>query len=521
MHRTIIAVTIMILMNIITLPTTTLNAQTSGTPIKWVKYINPTNIIDFAFGTCVFRGYIAVVGIADHYPYIVLLDRDSGDIVREWIGGEIGGFYNCVSIGDKLYVVGTLSPRGVIYVFDENLNIVKTANSINNYTGYKSIIYDGSYIYIGGESSKDVNNDGNIEYIWLIEKRTVDLNLVSFKEIYLDSWKGGFLLDMDVNPVTGDIWVVGRYYVYVNRTEIGHSLIAILNNNLNSVKLIDYPVGHENYLDWPYGICFDSNGYAYVTGLGVAKFDLHGKLVAINRKLDYSRKILCIGNSIYVFRHPFLTVLDNNLNIVDEYVLSRNVDANVTSSFMEGKASFDGKNIYVAGVDRALGWYNLRIVVYSIAIVQSPPPLPPDFIVTTSLAPINITTTFPITTTALVASTTTAPTISKSITKTIIANTTIKPSVTSIIVLTTSTISPTTTISLAITPTTTIATTQLAPPPIQNPIFSPILIALPITVIAIPFITYRIINYKKKRDEERIRRRIEKIIRDIDELLNR
>jgi len=471
MHRTtVIAITAIILMNIITPPTTTIDAQTSETPIKWVRYINPTYKDDHAFGTCIFGGYIAVVGIADRYPYIVLLNRDSGEIVREWIDEEPGSFYyNCISIGDKLYVVGWTGSvrgvvRGVIYVFDENLNIVDRVMNNESYSSvsaYVSIVYDGSYIYIGGEIYEDVNDDEENDYLWLVEKRTVDLDLVSSRKIYLIP-ESGFLSDIDVNSVTGDIWVVGWHYAYVNQTYIGHSLIAILNNNLSNVKLIDYSWKHKNYLGLLNSICFDDDGYAYIAaGGGVAKFDPQGNLIAVNKKLKDSRKILCIGSKIYVFRYPsidgydrhVLTVLDSDLSIVDEYVLSGDVYAN--SYFGVGKASFDGESIYVAGVDDALGLGNARIVVYSIAVEEflpPSPPLPPDFTVTTS------------------------------------------------------------------TPTT---TTQLAPPSIQNPMF----IALPITAIAIPFIALKTktywINYKKKRDEERIRRRIEKIIRDIDELLNR
>ncbi|ADM27634.1 Nitrous oxidase accessory protein [Ignisphaera aggregans DSM 17230] len=934
MHRTtIIAITI-ILINIITPLTTTINTETSIAPIKWVKYINPTDKDDGAYGTCIFGDYIAVVGrieynytpsnIAPH-PYIVLLDRDSGEIVREWIGEEIGGFANCISIGDKLYVVGSTDSRGVIYVFDENLNIVdKVMNSYSSV--YESIVYGGSYIYIGGVILKDVDGDEIYEFVWLVEKRTVDLDLVSSREIYPGPRYSGYLYDIDVNSVTGDIWAVGWYYTYINQTFIGYPLIAILNNNLNNVKLIDYPEEHKNYLGELISICFDNNGYAYIAAnYGVAKFDPRGNLVTVNKKY-YSRMILCIGNKIYIFRDPYiygysrhvLTALDNNLNLVDEYVLSRDIDAN--SYFWPGKASFDGESIYVAGVDRALGENNWRIVVYSIAVEQPastiiyPTTTPPsktssltprkpiriigdknftqengvvsgsgtaddpyiiegweinalgyddgiyiantrayfiirnckiywaswsgihlenvtngkitnntitnnsaginlwhssnniieynnivdnsagidlvyssnnvvkynnitnnyygvrlldsssnvivsnvfvgdgllvydsynntvldntvngkpliylenvgnhivsgnvgqvvlvncynitvtnlnlssttvgielwntnnsvlkynniannggglvlvyssnnvieynniannkaygigleyssnNVIVHNNIAnnkgegiyllassnnviagnnfinsrqvisyhsdntwdlgypmggnywsdhsctdryrgsyqnetegdgicdkpypiydegyngyqydryplvnPVNITlptttpvtttvtttktttttisptTTTPQTTTTLVTSTTTTLMMSKTITTTMNTNTIVKPSTTSITVLTTSTISPTTTTSPIITPTTTIATTQLAPPLIQNPIFNPIFIALPITVIAIPFISYGVINYKKKRDEERIRRRIEKIIRDIDELLNR
>jgi len=42
--------------------------------VKWVRYINPTDKNDYALSTCVFGDYIAVVGKADRYPYVVLLE---------------------------------------------------------------------------------------------------------------------------------------------------------------------------------------------------------------------------------------------------------------------------------------------------------------------------------------------------------------------------------------------------------------------------------------------------------------
>jgi len=463
---------LLILMLILVAPlTTTVSIEEGEAPIKWVRYIDPTDKDDYVRGTCIFRGYIAVVGYIVYtlslanitlHPYIVLIDR--GEIVREWIGEEIGGFVNCVSIEDKLYVVGW-SARGAIYVFDEDLNIVKTANSMNNYTGYTSIIYDGSYIYIGGQTLyRDIDGDGYGEEIWVVEKRTIDLDLVSSREIYLSPWKFGLLTDIDVNPVVGDIWAVGLYAAYINYTPILHSLIAILNNNLSNVKLIDYPMKHENFLSNLNDVCFDSNGYTYIAGdYGVAKFDPYGNLVTVNKNLEDSHKILCINNSIYVFRDPYidgyyrhvLTVLDRDLNIVNEYVLNRDVDAH--SHFDMGRASFDGENIYVAGVDEALGRDNKRIVIYSIAIEPLQPPTPVETIVETSTITTTIaTTTTPVTiatTTTQTTMTTTIPTESTPATTATIITSPITITMTSSPMITTTTTTTTQTLYTA-TPTT-------------------------------------------------------------------
>jgi len=58
--------------------------------------------------------------------------------------------------------------------------------------------------------------------------------------------------------------------------------------------------------------------------------------------------------------------LDENLNTLDELILSRGVEAD--SGFSIGRPAFDGKNLYVAGEDEALGKNNSRIVVYSISV---------------------------------------------------------------------------------------------------------------------------------------------------------
>jgi len=93
--------------------------------IRWVTYINPTERGDYACGACVFGDYVAVVGWASFKQYVALLRKSDGSRVRDWIG-DVGMFFNCISIGEKLYVVGNTGfLYGVIYVFDENLNILE------------------------------------------------------------------------------------------------------------------------------------------------------------------------------------------------------------------------------------------------------------------------------------------------------------------------------------------------------------------------------------------------------------
>jgi len=72
--------------------------------VNWVQYINPTDRYDFAFGVCLFGDYLAVVGTANGKYFVALLDRTTSEVIKTWEGGD-GWFYNCLSIGNRLYVV--------------------------------------------------------------------------------------------------------------------------------------------------------------------------------------------------------------------------------------------------------------------------------------------------------------------------------------------------------------------------------------------------------------------------------
>jgi len=350
--------------------------------IKWVTYINPTDDEDIAFGTCVFGDYVAVIGEASDRPYVVLLRKSDGGVVREWIGSERGAFYNCISVGERLYAVGRIEvgyeSYGVIYVFDVNLNILAKVRS-ESHSGYSSLVYDGKALYIGGWALEDVG-DGRKEGVWLVEKRALDerLSLVNSKKIYFGSWEGGIILDIGVDPSTDRIWAVG-YYIY--RSSGYRSLIVILDGDLGVLKVIGYPDGSVGHLGWLTGIAFDGI-YAYVSGwYGVAKFTVDRKLIAVNIAVNEKRVDLYFGNKVvygygylYVFgtedirdyyRH-MLYVYDIGLNLVKSYVLSEGVNAN--SYFESGRPILEGNSIYVAGIDDALGGGNSRAVVYSLLL---------------------------------------------------------------------------------------------------------------------------------------------------------
>jgi len=354
--------------------------------IRWIKYINPTGGRDVAYGVCAFGDYIAVVGGASGRPYVALLRKGDGSVVKEWIGSEKGMFSSCISVGGKLYAVGATfinyKSYGVIYAFDENLNILARVRS-ESPSFYYSLAYNDGALYLGGGAYEDVNGDGKEEHVGLVEKRALDesLRLVNSKKIYFDSWREGWIYDIGVEPSTSRIWAVGYYYG-PNVTLYGsviipihHSLIVIFDSDLRELKRIEYPGVSEGYLGELTGIAFDGRQYAYVSGyFGVAKFSVDGELVAINKDGKARYKIVYSYNYLYTFgkedirgywRHV-LYIHDANLNIVKRYVLSENVGA--SSLFKVGMPVLEGNNIYVAGYDEALGRFKSRVVVYSLSI---------------------------------------------------------------------------------------------------------------------------------------------------------
>jgi len=433
--------------------------------IRWVTYINPTDGLDEAYGVCVFGNYIAVVGDASDRPYVALLRKSDGGVVREWIGREEGGFSNCISIGGKLYAVGYTKvgdkSYGVIYVFDENLNVLARVRS-GSPSVYFSLAYDGKALYIGGWAYEDVNGDGKLEHVWLVEKRALDtsLSLVSSRKIYFSSWRWGVIIDIGVDPSIGRIWAVGFYY---DSDDIEHSLIVILDGDLRELKRIDYHEGSDGYLGGLHGIAFDGR-YAYISGgYGVAKFTVDGELVAANRDGKAGYKIVYGYNYLYTFanakiggyvRHV-LYVRDTDLDVVKGYVLSENVNAN--SYFYPGRPALEGNNIYVAGIDYAPGGGNTRVVVYSlsISIVES------TTVTVTRTVTTTVTTTVPTTTTVTTTATrTTTTTTTTTATTTVPTTTTVT---TTVPTTTTTTTTVTTTVPTTTTTTTTVITTTTLP----------------------------------------------------------
>jgi len=302
--------------------------------VNWVQYINPTDRDDVAYGVCVIGDYLAVVGKADGQGFVALLDRATGEVVKMWVG-ERGWLFNCLSVGDRLYAVG----KSGVYIFNEELVVLKQVEA--DWIPV-AISFDGSYLYLAGGIEKDVDGDGDSEWLWRIEKRTLDLDLVTYREFYRE-WDDVYrdfsiIYDIAMNPATGELWTVGWRYL-VNKTrgkiDLDYSLLVIFDRGLSVKRVVEFQLWHEDYLGDLYGVCFDDDGNAYVIGSdGVAKIDRNGHVLAVNRDVE-REKIACIGGRVYVFgaiyvgkyrRHVFY-VLDKDLNLMGKQILSKGVEA--------------------------------------------------------------------------------------------------------------------------------------------------------------------------------------------------
>jgi len=318
-----------------------------------------------AYGVCNFGDRLAVMGSY----FVALFDKATGKLVKMWNGSDT--FYNCVSVGDRLYAV---SGSG-IYAFDKELNVVKSVKI--NWSPY-AIASDGEYLYVAGLTWR-YDTGEQYETVWRIEKRTLDLELVAYNKFYID-WGRWWVCrydayDIAINPATDELWVVGFYhcdYSGPNRTWvippfIARTLVLIFDKQLHAVRILDFSNFDKGYIGLPYGICFDEDGNAYVVGSVVAKFNKSGDVVAVNYLVYNVYKIACAGGRIYVFGNedvdgydrPLVYILSENLSIVDKFVIHK---VNI-SSFYIGKPAVDGVRVFVAGYD-----FSQSVFIYSLSL---------------------------------------------------------------------------------------------------------------------------------------------------------
>ncbi|ADM27352.1 hypothetical protein Igag_0516 [Ignisphaera aggregans DSM 17230] len=326
--------------------------------VRWIRYIAvpPLNSL---LSICIFSNYVVAIGYvnvktyhiptfypAPDNPYIVFINRYTGRVEKTWIDTSLEGeFIDCVALGDKLYVIGGVG----LYVFDKNLNIVKKADV----KGLK-IFSDGEYIYIDTHSH--------------IEKRSPDLELLNAIHEYDIQGFLSCILETSINSAVGDIWIISVC------PGLNITSIAILDRDFSVKKIITYRGDDEYILDAVSSMCFDSNGYAYISGIrsrgsSIMKFDMFGNPVAIHRSSDYSfdfLSLLCDSDRIYGFSGSYITIMDKNLSIIGSITLQ--------NSIVVPRVVADEYTVYVAG-DSERRWivYALNIPYKDKGVIPTQP----------------------------------------------------------------------------------------------------------------------------------------------------
>jgi len=366
-----------------TTPSTVPQPPTASAQVKWVQHINPTSREDYGYGTCLFGNYLVVAGRAGDSPFLALLDRESGEVVKTWSRGS-GWFDNCIAVGDKLYVVGYVKEGDEdyqIYVFDRNLNVLNRVQV--TLAGLNDVVYQGGYFYTGGRTWKNITGDVYM-VVGYIEKRASDLSLVASREIYDANWWYGITVNVGVNPVTGDVWAVGYYE---DGNGVWRPFVAILDGGLNRKGFVQLP-GYTGFFG---NVCFDSEGNAYVSGNETTiKFDKNGNYI---KRYNGGGSIICIKDRLYLFSVANVTIgvpmWQLRYSIIDMGTMERvkRVELpvssinifNLTGFYVPGRPSFDGRYVYAAGV-LDLGFRtggetppprDTEIVVFAVPVVST------------------------------------------------------------------------------------------------------------------------------------------------------
>jgi len=270
-----------------------------------------------------------VVGTAFGTSVVAFLERDTGVVVSSWQTAPHTPFVSCAVIDERLYVAGSRELPSKVFVFNDLVSVDVIDLDLS------PIASDGVYLY-GTRFSWD---NRSIEVV----KLTPDFVKVGHRRVTLTG--NVYPFDIGINPVSGDVWIVGSYRASV--FDEWRPLVVILDGDLKLKKVFEFSVGGSG---------------------GVAKFDVAGELV-VERRGVAIKKLACVGDYVYGFGDSSgghtLYVFDDNLNLVDR------VDLGTPNGvFGVGRPAFDGVYVYVAGYDRV---GNTEMwVVYAIEATKQP-----------------------------------------------------------------------------------------------------------------------------------------------------
>jgi hypothetical protein len=393
----LVALIVMMLLLALTLPphyTLTSEAQSPAfkvnVKVNWGVSWEVRSEGDAARAVCEAGEYIYVVGTRGGSARVEMRFKSDGSLAREWSSSEFKGLADCVIAGGRLYVVGS---NFSVLVFDLNLNALKSEGGEVNGQANSITFYNG-YLYIAGHERTGKYSRWGSEFIlWRVEKRSAEnLELAGVRLIpeRLEYIIEMVPRDIAINPVTKHLWIVG----YVHSVEwqlippvlreFYDCRVEILDLNLNPVKEDNYPSMVPCWGVDATAIAFDEEGYAYIIGSrsnAINKYNVHGERVAYEKKF-FARRILYTNGYLYVITfedyEPALRVLDREWNRRPKMQLGLEAVSNLRDrigllrsqgynweweawmpkipSSLEGRAAFDGRNLYIVA-----GLYTIEV----------------------------------------------------------------------------------------------------------------------------------------------------------------
>jgi len=325
--------------------------------VKWRVHSNPTDLIDDAYAVCESGDYIYVFGLSKgNYARFEIRYKSSGSLIRAWESIRLDDLMDCVIDNGRIYVTEIL---GRILTFDLSLKVPKLLLMYKHKSFYEwtySITYYKGYIYITGTYYTE-----NSKAKWRVEKLVADD--LTFVKMYVSNMtsKMASAFNAKVNPITKQLWVTG--------VEDEQFRVEILDLDLNPIKIIK-----KNDKGLASTVDFDEDGYAYIGGDGfIAKYDKYGNEIKLKEITYHVKKLLYVNGSLFVatnekeggYRRHVLYVYNKDLNQIERSILSQ--DINADADFGYGKMAFDGKNLYIAGIDYKPG--NSQWTIYSISLL--------------------------------------------------------------------------------------------------------------------------------------------------------
>ena len=315
----------------------------SGLRVKW-------SIVDccgYAFSSCLQGGKLYVTGYDSSKTVfkwkIEARDLNSGSPAGSVIAGpekSWGELLSCAIVGSNLYVAGFHGSGSKeawdILVFSPELDLEARTRSVAGWPF--TIMGSENHVYVGGY--EDSVHEGRLVRV---EKRLVES--LELRNVLRLKLAGGDdrIFDLEVNPLTGDIWMVGI------KERFG-GFIILASQDFSIRKIVELP-------SRAFTIAFDEEGAAYIgMGSGIAKYSPTGSLMRAlkgpeTRKLVYANGLLYGAQNIElnVGRNALIGVYSTGLEPIESLKLEA---GNQRPVFGIGKMAFSDGTIYVAGSAR-------------------------------------------------------------------------------------------------------------------------------------------------------------------------